>query len=224
MTLQNILDEARRKLDDEQQPFLWKDDEIIQYANNAINRLCKDALLISDSTTAQICTIAVRVNIQTYPKDERIIHVREARITARARPLTKKTMDWLTCHWPTWRSAQPGTPILFAEDIDEGKITLIPTPKGSDTLSLSVYRFPLVQMANNKQSRESSPEFHWQFHPYIHEGILGQAYGKQDAECFDRTLMEKFQGVFERSVDRAKLAMYKMRYSSQTAGVHWGSV
>jgi len=222
MTNQSILDEARRKLDDEKQPYLWSDGELIQYLNNAANRLCKDALLIGDSTTAQICSIPVLPNQAAYFKDSRIIHVREARITARASPLAKKTMDWLTEHWPAWRNAEPGVPIIFCEDIDEGKITLIPPAKENDTLSLAVYRFPLAQAENTKTSREASPEFHWQFHRYLHEGILAQAYGKQDAECFDRTLMERYQGAFDRNVDRARLEMYKSRYASQTAAAHLG--
>ena len=222
MTNQNILDEARGKLDDKGQPQLWSDDELIQYRNNAVNRLCKDALLITDSTTPAICTIAVLANQAGYTKDERIIRVREGLITARSTPLVRKTMDWMSEHWPTWRSAQPGIPIIFCEDIDEGKITLIPTPKDNDTLSLSVYRYPMLQMANTKESRDSSPEFNFQFHQYIHEGILAQAYGKQDAECFDRTLMERYQKVFDRNVDRAKLEMYKTRYASQTVAVHGG--
>ncbi len=222
MTNQSILDEARDKLDDRANPQLWSDLELIRYRNKAVNRLCEEALLISDSITAQICRITVLANQGSYAKDSRIVQVREARITARSMPLVKKTLSWINEHWPTWRSAQPGIPIIFSEDIDEGQITLIPTPKDNDTLSLAVYRLPLQEMVDSKDSREASPEFHSKFHAYIHEGILAEAYGKQDAECFDRTLMEKFQKIFDRNVERAKLAAYQSRYASQTASIHPG--
>ena len=224
MTLQNLIDEARDKLDDAIQPYLWSDAELVRYANNAVNRLCKEALLIVDSITVAICSVAVLALTQNYAKDDRIVHVREATITPRATPLVKRNLDWLSHHWPTWRSAQAGTPIFFAEDIDEGKITLIPKPVANDTLSLTVYRFPLTQFADTSAGRAVSPEFHWEFHPHIHAGILAQAYGKQDSECFDRQMMERYEALFNRNVDKAKLDIYKKRYQSQTVGVHWGNI
>jgi hypothetical protein len=218
MTLQQILDEARGTLDDQATPYLWSDVELVSYANRAEERLCEEAYLISDSSTPVVCTINLQVGVQNYAKHPSIVSVTEIWLPSLVRSVTKKTRAWLESNYHIWRSLNPGTPVYFCEEIDTGKITLIPTPNAAVQANLTVFRRPLTPLSVTNLN--ASPEIPAEFHKYMKNGILALAYEKQDTECYDPQKAMKYAAMFEADIKKAFLKNDKKGYSSQTVGVH----
>ncbi len=222
MILQNILDEARDTLDDKTTPYLWSDEDLTRYANRAEERLCEEAYLIADSSTPVVCTLNLLNGVQAHVKHPSIVLVSEIWIPSLNRPVIKKTRAWLESNYSSWRSAGTGTPVYFCEEIDTGKVTLIPTPNAPMTANLTVFRRPLFSLSAS--SPGASPEIPVGFHKYMKYGILALAFEKQDTECYDPEKATKNMALFERDIKRAFLKNDKAAYASQTVGVHRGFI
>jgi hypothetical protein len=218
MILQSILDEARGTLDDQATPYLWSDVELVGYANRAEERLCEEAYLIVDSSTAVVCTLNLQVGVQNYPKHPSIVSVTEIWLPTLTRRVSKKTRAYLESNFTSWRSAGTGTPYYFCEEIDTGKITFIPTPNAAVQANLTVFRRPLTPLSAS--SPNAIPEISAEFHKYLKNGILALAYEKQDTECYDPQKAMKYAAMFDADIKKAFLKNDKKGYSSQTVGVH----
>lgn len=78
MTLQEIIDFTRYRLNNYESPYVWLDSELVLYCNEAINRMCREALVLEDSTTASVCEIHTTANTLDYALAASIIYVRSA--------------------------------------------------------------------------------------------------------------------------------------------------
>ena len=190
---------ARGDLDDLVSPYLWSDADLLTYINQSIDTLCQGAYLIYDDYTPTIVTIPVVALTADYPKDSRIVRVREARLDSQTRPLTFRTREWLENHFPTWPSAPAGAPRIACENMRNGYIRVIPAPSVIDTMRLRVYRLPLAPLSLS--SLTDSPEFEPKYHKYLRNGILSLAYLKQDNEAYDAQKAEHYRILFEGSND-----------------------
>ena len=63
-----------------ERPFYWTDQEMAFYANEIVNRICREALVLGDSTTRSVCEIPTVVNAMDYTLSSSIIYVRSAKI------------------------------------------------------------------------------------------------------------------------------------------------
>jgi len=202
MILREILEEVREKLDDESTPYLWADKELLRYANRAERRLAEGAYLISDATTAAVCQIALTLAAGAdYTKHSKIVKVRQARILGQTTSMGIVDLDWLQQFYTTWQIATPDLPKYFSEDLTTGKITFIPAPGTSYTANLIVYRLPLNDLVLTALT--ASPEIPEKFQKYLMDGILSEAYLKQDAETFDKKLAMEYYVKFTANISKA---------------------
>lgn len=225
MTLQELIDEQRGLLDDEVKPYLWSDVELLRYNNKAIDRLSTEAFLISDAATAAVCQVALTLILGAhYTKHSKIVKVRECRLTGYTIPLTRVDLPWLQSHLSTWQSMAASTPRFFSEDLTSGKISFIPAPDAAYTANLIVYRRPLTTelLALSPAGLIASPIIDERYHKYILNGVLAQAYAKQDAETFDRNMQLKYEALFQKDIDKAFNENMQSTYSNQTVSLHRG--
>jgi hypothetical protein len=224
-TLQELIDEQRGLLDDEAKPCLWSDVELLRYNNKAVDRLATDAFLISDAATAAVCQVSLTLLLGAhYTKHAKIVKIRECRLTGYTIPMTRADLPWLQSHFPTWQSMDPANPRFFSEDLTSGKISFIPAPDAAYTANLIVYRRPLTTelLALSTAGLIASPIIDERYHKYILNGVLAQAYGKQDAETFDRNLQVKHEVLFKKDLDKAFNENMQTTYSNQTVSLHRG--
>ncbi len=81
MTLQDIVDYERKSiLDDFTLPYDWHDDQLVMYANEAYNIICRDAMAITDASTASVCNIATVAGTFDYALAASIIYVLSAKL------------------------------------------------------------------------------------------------------------------------------------------------
>jgi len=203
MTLKDLLDEWRRRIEDtEGPPFLWSDDEGIAFANQAVKEACERANLIEDDTTPAVVSIPGQANRAIYGLHRSVIEVRSVLWNGRfLTGLARETLnnpqhrrrDWgdYGCagglffdelDWDGFRdwSTLTGTPKYFI-DPQEKYVTLVPIPTIAAPIRLSVYRYPLAEMASD----DDEPEIAHRHHYRLIDWMEHLAYQKQDSECFD---------------------------------------
>ena len=188
-------------LDDVAVPFLWSDNLLQRYLNLAQEEACRRASLLYDDTTATdqanpalpLCRLTVVSGTSDYVISQKILRILTCVPQGDKRAIEKKTIDWLDDKWPYWRDAT-GAPIYYLED--KGRIRLVPTPSGDDTVYLSVARTPLAQVTiEGSEALEIPAEYHMQLIDYICE----LAYMKPDAETLDIPRSDRYAQLFTRN-------------------------
>jgi hypothetical protein len=180
MKLGELLAMVRRdELDDESTPYLWSNDSLIEYAEDAENEACRRASLLRDATTTAICRITLVAGTASYDLDARVIRIRRARLPGKT-PLAPVTTAELDERRPGWED-ETGEPTAYLTDWETGAIRLYPNPTAVATLQLQVVRLPLAAMNDT----EDTPEIHARFHRDLRHWIVKRAFSKKDSETED---------------------------------------
>lgn len=171
---------ARIRLGDRKASYLWADEELDAFANDAQNEACRRARLLIDSSTEEITLISLSAGEATYPLDPRILFLRRVKMTGvsqKLRPVSYKDLD---THQPDWQD-ETGEPRHYVPDMDTDLFRPYPTPEVAGTVRLTVVRLPLAPMVDDGDVPEVKP--------HLHESLLDwvchRAYSKQDADTQD---------------------------------------
>lgn len=123
-------------------PYLWSDDLLEIYLNQAEREACRRANLIIDDSTASdseavplpLCTVNVVAGTSVYTLSKKIIRIKNCTPSWNSIDIEQKTEGWLDEFHPDWRIAT-GTPVYFLQD--KSKITLVPKPVANETKSVA---------------------------------------------------------------------------------------
>jgi hypothetical protein len=202
MTLQDLITLFRNEADDATEPYLWSDEEVIEFANDAENEACRRARLLVDSTSALTQLLVDPLDAGVIALDPSVVFVRRASLANR-RPLARMTVRDLDDQNPYWQATSPGTPRAFVTDYQTGAILLYPAPAEDDMLLLTIVRTPLVEMA----SLEDSPEISPRFHRSLRYWMLYRAYSKQDSQANDPKKAADSLALFEQEFGKKSSAI-----------------
>lgn len=191
MNLEALIAAARNLSGDTSAGQNWTDAEWISYANDAEREACRRARLIIDSTTAAICQIAL-TTAATYTLDPRIIFIRRAKLTGRSLVLTRRSYKDLDREVPDWE-AETGEPSAYVPDMSTNQFRPYPTPATAGTVTLTVARLPLADMAVDADE----PEINARFHDSLVNWMLYRAYLKNDAETLNKIKAAEYLALFE---------------------------
>lgn len=197
MQLTDLITLFRQEADDTVEPYLWSDDELLDYANDAEQEACRRARLLVDSSTPAVCAVAVTAGDLLCALDARVIFVRRARF-AGGRPLQRLTMQDMEDRNPYWLDAQASTPTVFVPDYETGKLALYPPPAAAGTLRLTVVREPLQPMTDG----QDTPEIAARYHRALRHWMLYRAYSKQDSQANDPKKAADALALFEQEFGR----------------------
>lgn len=203
MQLLDLINLFRREVDDTVAPYLWSDQEIIDYANDAQNEACRRARLLIDSTTPDLCQFNVPLaNEGLVLIDDRTLFVRHARIAGK-RSLQRVTMrDLEQKHW-NWRDHAPRDPVAFVTDYETGKLLLWPKPDTDVVLQLTVVRLPKVEMNDPQDTPEIAPRLHRSLRFWM----MFRAYSKQDSQANDPKKAAESLQLFEQEFGKKSSAI-----------------
>lgn len=193
MTLSELIKIARRRSDDLVEAYKISKAEYYDFANEAVEEACRRSRLIVDSTTAEICQVALTSGTATYALDARVMFVRRVSLSGvvpALSPVSYKTLDKCAPDWQT----ETGQPRGWIKDFDTGMLRPYPTPDADYTANLMVVRLPLEVM----QDGDAVPEIHARFHRQLVEWMLYRAYSKEDSEIYSPNQAEKCLAAFER--------------------------
>jgi hypothetical protein len=202
MTLQELITLFRNEADDATEPYLWEDEEVIEFANDAETEAARRARLLVDSTSAAAQVLVDPVDNGVVRLDPSVVFVRRAQLAGR-RPLMRYTLRDLDCENPFWRDAVPSTPRLFVTDYQTGSILLFPPPADPAMLYMTVVRTPAVEMAGMQDSPEIAPRFHRS----LRHWMLYRAYSKQDSQSNDPKKAADALALFEQEFGKKSSAI-----------------
>ncbi len=188
MYIADIVNNARLKLDDVVEPYLWSDDELAEYLNTSVEELCNESYLIKDSTTADICTINIIADTANYPTSDKITSIVTAKLDSMTNYL-RQIDDGVIADYDGYTITTPSF------SYDGSSITLYPTPTVDDILHLTVYRLPLntINMANAYNELEVPRR--WQ--NYLYYGIFRLAYDKNTSDTYDPQMRDRYAVQWE---------------------------
>lgn len=200
MTLGELVELARNELDDATQPYLWSDQELIEFFADAENEAARRARLLIDSTTAEICEIAVVANTAEYELDSRVLFIRRATLDyQRMRRASYRDLD---AHLTGWEQDE-GNTSHFITDLDTGKVRLYPIPTENATLRMTVARLPLEEM----NALDDTPELKAHYHRSLRFWAMYRAYMKQDSETYNKGRADNALALFEQEFGKKSSAV-----------------
>lgn len=215
--LSELISRWRNRVDDTiSDDYLWSNEEWTGYANRIVNTLCREVGLIEDATTAEICKISVAVGDGILVKDSRITSITRAKLDGQSYTLDIEDTEYMDRYKSNWENADNGTPsILIKEGQGRDKIRLWSPSDSIDTLSLSVFRLPLTQMVWN-ESNPPTPEIPAEYHDLLDNGVLWQAYSKQDVDTLNERKMKSHFQMWQTDMNEIKNAELKRNFRIRT--------
>lgn len=206
MTLADILRRARNRLDDIRKPYLWDDDELLDYINDTI----RDSALRANLTVQDDIPIVFKQNTNLtwkakYPLPSSYLDIQSVYLASQPAYTLLRTSIRRQEEYFGGRGVQQGKPWAYAVDKtqagsgdDDGiyvrSILFIGTPQEVDTAMLDVIRLPALLSIDNT---DAVPEIDEIWHPDLIYGITALAFLKRDADTFDPKKSERDFARFE---------------------------
>lgn len=181
MNLEQLIAQFRVDSEDGVQPYLFSDESVVQWLNEAVEEACIRSLLLKDFSTPAVCTIDVVDGVPTYTPHASIINITRAEFTADGE--TEGVELYQTDEYeidrtrPGWRKMAE-TPRDFIHHDTVIRLGCLP-PAG--TLSLEVNRLPLTPMAADADE----PEIAAIHHRKLVHWALFRAFSVPDSETID---------------------------------------
>ncbi len=198
MNLSALRSTFRVRAGDTKRPYLWSDDEVNSYINEAYTEAVDRGLVIYDRESF---TVDVEVGVTNYQLDPAIIRVKGAEVTSRAgvelddpepMRLGDRRYDF------TYREYQDSEAYRIEED---GMFVLAFTPTEVSVIALEVHRYP-----DPLESDDDEPQIQPIYHYKMLSWALKLAYLKQDADTLDPSASEKHDMEFSRTFGPPKTA------------------
>lgn len=218
MTTAELLNRVYNQLRDFATPYLWADEEIVVYANEAIKRLftlVPDMVL--DSTTASVCDLTMVAGTRTYALSELVLDVKSVRLALQTAPLRKIGFSKMNLLYPTWRTMANGTPKYYCQNAVTGSVVILPPPSGSDTANMTISRLPLTELSVVSPTAEIG--FTERYHTDLVPWIVHLCLSKRDVETFRPDAAEQHRQMFEKRCEEIRIELDNMRSSRITQAV-----
>lgn len=205
MTPQQLIDNFRQLADDLGTPPLWTDSVLMGYASEGQVEIARRTRCLVDSTTPEICQVAVVTGTAVYDVDPRVIFIRRAKLADQPLPLPKVDVPRLDLHRPGWDDEGNETPCAWLP-WDAQKIRLFNTPAADGTLNLIVVREPLADIALAVDPDPAvDPEVPRRYHNGIVNWMLHRAY-----------LHRERQDMYRPEESKERLAMFEEEFGKKS--------
>jgi len=182
MNVAKLLEQFRTRADDKVSPYLWLDEDVIEWLNQAEQEAALRRRLIHDSSTAAVCRIDVTAGTAVYNLHTALYEIDHIAFLIDGetewKTLKLASTGWLDHNLARWRDLSD-TP-LYAVQTDT-QLRLVPNPDADGTIRLECYRLPLADMATD----DDTPEIHKAHHDKLVDWALYRAFSVPDSEGFD---------------------------------------
>lgn len=213
MTPAALKDLFRLEVDDTVEDYLWSDAEVTDYMDDAQDLFTRKTGGIMDATS-DLCTVPVHAGEVWGDLDHRILKVRRADLVSTPREL--RIVNAGDPDVPL--SNLPGPVQGMILGLDDTKFRWNAVPVNDDTVQLLLYRRPLKALTDLNGTLEIPA----QHHRALLYWMKVRAYGKQDAETFNRGKAAEFEAKFAAYCEDVKTE--KERRKSKTRAVKYGGI
>lgn len=213
-------------------PYLWTDTEVYAYMNDAYLSFARLTGGIPDATSS-ITRIPVQTGQMLAVVSPLILRFRQAYLVSTGEELKvvndQDIASMQSVDYGQMRKIimdnRPG-PIRYMvtgldRNRDGGTVRWVQTPAANDSVALAVYRLPLDVIAEGDENFVF-PDIGEEHIEYLMLRMKARAYGKQDAETFDRGRRDDYEKGFVAYCEAAKNEWE--RYKHKTRVVRYGGL
>lgn len=207
MNTTELLDLFRSDTADVEEPFLWPDLEVLGYMNDAQRMFCRLTDGIPDASTPEVTLIDVSIGddwVDTHPA------LRTVRGIVRAdtgRPIEVLNYEDMQSRGLRFDGVS-GAVMYLIIGMEDNRARVHPVSNEAVTLQLTVYRMPLADITDTDQRFEISTEHH----EHLLLWMKARAYGKQDADTYDKRKADDFEAKFLAYCENAKQEAARRRH------------
>lgn len=226
MLSEELFDAFRSDVSDVSAPYLWSESEVWRYMDDAYKMFVRLTGGVPDSTSdlTQIDVVAGEADAEVSPL---ILKFREARLLSTGLKLTIVNHTDLPMTGGSdygnirsmYLNKMPGPVRYMLIGKQRKLVTWLQVPVEDDTVSLIVDRLPLDRISCEGQEFADIGEEH---HEHLMLWMKSRAYGKQDADTFDRGRRDEYKKEFIAYCEFAKGEM--ARYKSKVRSVAYGGL
>lgn len=202
MTLGQLIAQARILLDDRKAPFLWDDDSLTLWLNEAQREAVERGRLLYDKVTTALCQINLVEGQYEYPLDPLVIDVDVARLRSGRRPLERSTDERFQCYSKTrvgpaqeFLVYETGGQLMLRLDRQPPDPTDLPAESYTPILDLQVYRFPLADMVD----MSDAPEILSALQLNLIHWAAYRAFSTRDSDAGDSDRADRADATFTRA-------------------------
>ena len=202
--------------------YLWTDETLISYINDAYRTFARRTLCLKDKNTAEICEVTLISGQAEYALDARILAVYSVTDEDDQRSLQRLGHSPLTganadiAYRATHNITQAGQPSDFTTDESVRTLRLYPEPDDSQAgkvYRLRVARLPLVPLALPAGAEDPLvPEIPEQYHMDMLEWAAWRALRNHDTDAENMNKASAHKKRFNEAIEEAtaehKLANY----------------
>lgn len=203
--------------------YLWTDELLVQFLNEAHLQYAVQSLSIHDGTTDVVTKLVLSEGVTEYPLHSSILAVKSARVIGAAVDLGRVGHVWLhgsrlpvadACWQRQFEVALPGAPRAFSTDeylgfsggtAEAATLQVYPTPAAAQEgvgIRLRVIRKPLVRFSLANPDAEPEIAEEHQMELLDHAAYLALRIVDDDAGAARRAL--EFKAMFDGNVRRAR--------------------
>lgn len=216
----------RSDVSDLERPYLWTDDEVWEYMNDAYKMFVRLTGGISDFTSA-ITEVSASAGEPTSEVSKKILRFMSARRASDGRDVEIiNSTDIGRMNTPDYGQLKPmildntpGPIRCMVIGMQRGVVRWINVPEVDETVNLHVYRLPLDDITGDAQELTDVDEHH---HVHLLSGMKALAYRKQDAETFDRARADENELRFARYCSAVKAEHEREKHKTRV--VSYGGI
>lgn len=225
MDTERLIEEFRSEVHDTAVPYLWSDEEVVGYLDEAQKWLCRMSGGISDSTS-EITRVSMVTGEPWGVVDQKILKVRYVRRESdnveielmnfedvQSRPVFTRGYYATLPTSILLDDTATGAVNAMVAGMEENRVRWLYVPGEDDTALMIVYRLPLVDITvDNIAPLEVNEKYHRQ----LKSGMKALAYDKEDAETFDKSKRDRFKTEFEGVGNEAKRERERREHKYRT--------
>lgn len=192
MNSSELLTLFRAEMVDEAVPYLWSDELVFSYLDDAQKMFCRRTDGISDASTVAVTTLAVVPGSDWLPTHKSILKIRSA-----VRSDTGADVDVVNQEDMAKRgmafNGKTGAVRALIVGMESNKARVWPVSLETVNIQLTVFRLPLVNISSDGDQEFEVPEEH---HRHLLMWCKHLAYLVQDAETFNKSKADDFENAF----------------------------
>lgn len=216
ITSDALLAQFRLDVDDNEQPYLWSDAEVLSYIDSSQKWFCRKVEGIGDASST-LTQISVNVGDEWKPISPLILRFRDAYALSDGCPVAIINYEDLVARRVRF-DGRTGPVRTIVIGMEPGRVRLNPIAAIADTIQLLVDRLPLKAITDIGQNLEVQDQ-HFDGLMYW---VKHMAYSKQDAQVMDKNASEEYKAKFMEYAHDALVE--KQRAKHKTRVVAYGGV
>lgn len=228
MTPLDLLAEFRAQMADEDEPYLWTDDEAFRYVVDAQDMFCRLTGGLKDATTPDICEIPFLTGDPWADFSPYILRFRAARLGSTDQKVSLinyadlengvvTQLDYGAVNAPAL-DGETGEVRYAVMGMEEKKLRLVKVPQEDDVLKVMVMRLPYPRM----DTWDDPLEIGEQHHLALVMWMKHKAYLKHDSQTYDKALADRNEVAFKQYCSEANKEAERLMYKPRQ--VRYGGI